>query len=366
MAVEDFTIASTGLRPVTRKEKEKDDMSRLNFLLGIALLMLLAIPTMAGAWTIDSPFGTSITNSCTIVWGTGNDSVSVGSDTTVAAIYGDTVHKPVGSANANVGETVVYTYTLNNTGNSGSTYAVAFNSAPLYGGAGAAAAWRFELGNGADSITYSAIWGLTPGPGDSVFIGPIAEDAATDFYLAICPADTAGYAPDASWGGCSIAIGSTQTTTAYAGDNGYAYAENTSNIGDDNLTSETVTISGAVFAVTKNCTATLGGADWTPVPGATLVFNINYNNTGGGAGSNVVIYDEIDTSVIAFTDGTIGVATGWTFEVGPSDVTDYSFGSGDFFAEGAIPDATVRWIRWTKANVASAENGYHSYATTIY
>lgn len=343
---------------------------RLNVLLLLTMVMLAVVPTAAGAWTIDGPAGTAITNSCTVSYGTTtvNDSVSIGADTQVAAIYGDTLEKPVEASDANMGDTILFTYAIRNTGNTTDSFYVSFSQAPIY--IGGAANWVFVIGNGTDSQTYG--YGGTPTPADSITVGPITEDGVASFYVVIQTSGVAAESPNGSIGGCSFsvqpftqAMGISVPTGQYNGDNLVAYAENVPSFGTNNFGNDTVTVAAAVFAVTKDCTSTLGGAMWTPVPGASLGFRISYSNTGTGSGNNVVIYDQIDTSVIKYEEP-LSTPAGWTFQIGPSDVTDFSFASGQFFADGGILDDTVRWVRWTKAAVPAAEAGELNFRTSIY
>lgn len=325
-------------------------MARNTYWILLALLAALCIPSSAFATTQDVPFGTAINNTCTVAAATITAVTASAAGTTVAAIYGDTLHKPTENLTANYGETCSFTYVVHNTGNFADTLWVM----PVITYYGTDSGFHVMIGDGVDDtkVTTTTTWAT----GDSIVVGPISEDGIGYFFVHIgVPTAIAG---TTAGNGDSINVHfnigrSYAVTGAYTGDNGVDYAEATANSGSNTSSVDTVTIAGAVFTMAKSGTCTLGGVYSAPVPGATIGYTITYTNTGSGAGSNIVIYDMIDTSVMTFKAFAADTGT-WVAQWAPAHQTDFSYGAAGWTAGDPGTPATAKWVRFRNTGTVAA------------
>ncbi|HNW93209.1 MAG TPA: hypothetical protein PKM88_09915 [bacterium] len=328
------------------------------YLAFLAVVAIWLAPGAAFANISDRPAGTIISNSCTLAVTSFADSVATANDTTVATIVGDTLHRPTEVGQGNFGETVTFVYYVYNTGNSVDTIAVS----PSFEYQGTATNWVVSIGNGVNDTHSSLIAGSTWPAGDSIFVGPLNEDAIGAFIVSI----GIGSASDGNKNGDTLLVRlntlrDTMATGQYTGDNTRTYAE-----ANYTFTMDTVTIAGAVFSITKSGTCTMGGFASTPRPGATLTYKIMVSNIGSGAGSGVSVYDQIDTTNTTFVSFSAG--TGYTAQW--AEVTQTNFvatnNTGWTASNPTVAERpTVRWIRFVKATVAAAETEYQLYTVTI-
>ncbi len=266
-------------------------------------------------------------------------------DTVVAAIYGETTNILSGYFHTNsvvVGGTVAIVYQIQNTGNTSDSFVIDIGNLQYAGGS---ANWYHAIidKNGSSQ-------------GTSFIIGPIAEDGTETFTIRIVSNSSIDSSPNGSQGYCTVAVSAYgKTLNQYTGDNGTVYASTNSS----EIWTDSAMVSAAVFSLTKVCTgATLGGAVSLPVPGATLWYQITYSNTGSDSGNNVYIYDELDTSVVLFSDTTSGTANGWTFYYSSmvSPTPGYGVVGGNWTAGAPGTPANVRWVKWDKATVGDTED----------
>lgn len=332
----------------------------LKYLAFLAVLALWLAPGAAFAVANDVPQATLISNTCTITVASMADSlVNSNFDTRVAAIWGDTIDTAgAGNANANWGDTRWFTYYIYNTGNSNDTVWVW----PTFTYHGGGDSFIVIIGSGTDTHTNVIRTGVPWPATDSIFVGPMGEDAVVRLSVAV---GLPNVATGGNGNGDSLTVRinimrDTAVTGQYNGDNGRAYAENSSQFAFD-----TVTVAGAVFAVTKTGTCTLGGALSPVVPGATIQYRIDWSNTGSGAGSNVTIYDQIDTASTTFVSYDTTASPGWLAQWGGAAADDFSIGSADFTSGNPGTVTNVRWIRFTNVTVAGATSGNIFYRVTI-
>ena len=331
----------------------------IRYLVFVAVLALWLAPGAALAGNYDMPQGTRISNSCTITFSALADSLvsTLGGDTYVQVIIGDTLVKPTETGNGNFGETVTYTYYVFNTGNSSDTVSIQ----PVISYGGGATNWRIPVGNQAgDSHTNVIASGGAWPVGDSIIVGPMAEDGMGIFIVQVgMPAGSGGGNDNGDT--CFVRLNVNRSvdsaaTGQYTGDNAKTYAEANYTFGFD-----TTTIAGAIFTVTKSGTCALAGVQGPARPGYTIQYRIHVVNSGTGIGTNVTIYDEIDTSVVSFNTGT--AAAGWQLSWAPANQTDFSYAAAGWTV--GAPGATARWIRFNNASVAAAAQASHFYTVII-
>jgi len=271
--------------------------------------------------------------------------VNASYDTVVAAIYGETTNLTAGYFHVNtvvVGGTVSIIYQVQNTGNTSDSFVINIGNLQYAGGA---SDWFNTIVDKDGNVR-----------GTSFIIGPIAEDGTETFALRLVSNNSIDSSPNGSQGYCTVAVTAYEKTLLeYTGDNGTIYAATNST----ETWTDSAMVSAAVFTLTKVCTgATLGGTVSSPIPGATLWYQITYSNTGSDSGNNVYIYDELDTTVVLFTDTTSGSATGWTFYYSSllSPAPGFGTMSGDWTAGAPAIASNVRWVKWDKATVGDTED----------
>ncbi|RMH55612.1 MAG: hypothetical protein D6679_11360 [Candidatus Hydrogenedentota bacterium] len=333
----------------------------LFLVLSAVLLAVLAFPGKASATGTAS--GTTIQNIATVSWTSGASTQTDTSgpiDSTVATIGGDTLSDEA-NATFNVGETQVFTYTLTNTGNASDTFQIYISDTTLTGGA---SLWRFTLyvGNQSTSLMQDTL--ATPA---------VAADGTYSCSVAVWSNSNPDSSPDGAAGEFKLVIlpGFTQaydSTGQYTGDNGTTYA--TDGIGSSDTAK--ATIAAAILTLAKGVTAvTIGGNASVPLPGATIEYELTYNNTGSAAADSVIIYDSVPTNTTwdtasnsstnlgataTFVEGDSG-ATGWELQVSTLASPNQAYNSPDYkviTSYGGAPSA-VKWIRWVRQQVPAAE-----------
>ncbi len=314
----------------------------------------LCVMTSA-TFAIGTSAGTTISNQVFLKASNAADTQSTIIDTQVAAVYGETTADAIGgSTHANtvlIGETAYIIYQVFNTGNTSDSYRVQIGNLQYLGGA--------------SNWTHAIVDKTGVEKGLDFIIGPIAENGSETFSVRISASSLIAEAPNGSQAYCTVAVyayNSTFTDT-YTGDNGTVYATNNTSA----IWIDSAIVSAAVFSVTKVCTgATLAGVASQPRPGATLWYEITYNNIGSAAGVNVYIYDQIDSVNTVIAD-TMGSDASWTFYYSTLDAPTPVFGGGGQWTAGALPadKTTVKWIKWDKASVASSETSKLRYSVII-
>lgn len=328
------------------------------YLFFIAVLALWLAPGVAFAapTTHGVPQATLISNTCTLTVVGFADSTTAAVDTYVAAIWGDTLTKPGSEVGAgNYGDTVRFMYSIHNTSNATDSLSVSCSVAYK----GGATNWLLTLGNGTETNTKQVATGAAGT--DTIHFGGMAEDAMRTFWVIV----TIGASGGGNDNGDSMIVTfyvnrDTAQTPTYTGDNLRVYA-------DSNYTfsMDTVTIAGAVFFTAKTGTCTIGGVLSPAKPGATIQYKIQCNNTGSGAGTNVTIYDDLDTVNTTFVSFDTSAVVGWVAEWAPAGTSNFTYGSGSFSNVLPANLSTVKYIRFRNASVAAASNMGLFYRVTI-
>lgn len=291
---------------------------------GMILAILMAVillPALASANGTAS--STSLTNSVKLFYQDANSNDKTPqTDTagaTVTPTYGYDSSVPTGSsATVSPGSTATFRINITNNANVSDTFTFALD---VFDTSGGAVSWSRSL------YDSSATNALSSPHTD----GAIAEAAETSLVIKITPP---GSTADASLGTAYVSVKTNNTPTGhYQGDNGTIYG------GYDTHTFIFVTTVGGpvISAVTKTLsvkapTGYSGGAT-DPVPGATLRYQIAFQNTGSGTATNVWIYDTFPTAANAI---------GWA--------------NGSRSDSGAAPD-TVEWYSGSWGTGEPADNG---------
>lgn len=317
--------------------------------------------------------GTTISNMATIEWTVGagtSDTTSLQIDTTVGSTAGDTLTDAADQTLA-PGDTLIFTYEVYNTGNRSDTFNLWIDQFNLAGGA---SEWTFTLFvNGNQTSTLNDT--------------QISISVAADAFFSCSVAISANSNPDSSPDGANaefrlIAIlgnaAGADTSGQYTGDNGTVYAEGSAGSNDTALS----TISAASLTLAKVINSvTVGGVASVPIPGATIEYQLTYNNTGSGAADSVVLRDSIPVNTVLDTGSsqntTLGASatlvdndtgqTGWQFQLSTNASPDQTYNSADYtsiqFFSGAA--SNVRWVRWVRQTVASSETATLRFRTII-
>ncbi|HOK39987.1 MAG TPA: hypothetical protein PLD27_02980 [bacterium] len=324
------------------------------FIIVIGVVSITAAPRYGVA------VNTTISNTATISAANALSQTAAYIDTTVRAVYGETtiLLSTADTTLIGVGDSGIFYYRIYNTGNTSDSFKVQVSNLTYPNGA---SNWTVGI-LGPDSNPVNS-----PAASGQLIIGPIAEDGSATFAIRIVSSSNAAEASNDSTAYCTMVVTfySNSFTGQYTGDNDTIYAINNTSF----IFYETATISAAVFTITQICTGTtLGGAASNPIPGASLWYQITYNNTGSGAGNNVFLYVKIDTANVEYADTVAGSATGWTFYYTTSASPTLGYGSAGGWTAGAPDAATARnvtYIKWDKAVVAAAENGTLGYKVEI-
>jgi uncharacterized repeat protein (TIGR01451 family) len=320
--------------------------------------------------------GTTVSNVARVSWlNNGNPSDTVtpanSADTTVGRVAGDTL-LVTADASLSVGETKVYVYEVYNTGNATDTISIEVDSFAMYAGA---TAWTFTL--------YVDTPGTrTSTEADTRYLVALAPDAVKTCTVAVWSNSTPANSPDGSFGIFRLKIraqgSNADTTGQYVGDNGITYG-----YGQGSNDTSRATISAARLALTKVITSvTMYGSPAMPLPGATILYTLTYNNQGSGAADSVVLKDTIPTNTsfdtASYADSTLGAsatfvdgdsgATGWLCQASTSANPDNSFYSTAWENLKTMSYATrssVTYVRWIRQSVASAQTATLRFRVTI-
>jgi hypothetical protein len=125
-----------------------------------------------------------------------------------------------------------------------------------------------------------------------------------------------------------------------------------------------VTLSKSLYAVT------LGGAASPPIPGASIWYQLTYNNLGPANADTTIIRDSIALTTTLCSASrqseTLGAsatfndsfpASGWQFQYSTSASPDQADTSADYVAGWPTPAVlpNVRWIRWRRSSVPNGQ-----------
>jgi len=124
---------------------------------------------------------------------------------------------------------------------------------------------------------------------------------------------------------------------------------------------------GTTLSIVKSVeNVTLGGSGSLPIPGTTIDYLITYSNTGSIAANNVIIYDDLPVNYVVYKTNGGGTATGWTVQYSTNTTPDQSWDSTHYNSVLPANKADIKWIRWIKASVGTAEDGLTlKYSVTI-
>ena len=215
-----------------------------------------------------------------------------------------------------------YTFSIVNSGNF--TETVTLGTSALAGGF--SGAWTNLLSSNSENISREGIYNGS--------LAVTADAGASDGSVGSLTVDFNGTAGTGTYG-------------TYAGSNSYNYG------GEQAIAVPlSFIVSAPDISVTKSVVVNApaayianGGGVNDPVPGATLVYTIEYENDGSAAASNVTIVDTIVTNTEFAT------ATGGTS-------IDYDSGSGWSGVAPAAPvDPTVTDVRWTIGTIGIGASG---------
>lgn len=322
----------------------------------MSLVMLAVLCFTAGvSYANGIAAGTSITNQVFLKAANAGDTFSTIIDTQVHTIYGETTTAAAyGTSHTNnvlLGETATIIYEVKNTGNTSDSFYVEIGN--------------LNYLNGATNWTHSIVDKTGVERGQSFIIGPIAEEGAETFAVRITASASIAEAPNGSQASCTVAVYAYDKTFTgeYTGDNGTVYASNNTSL----IWIDSAAVSAAVFHITKICTGTtLANVASHPVPGATLWYEISYENIGSADGTDVYIYDQIDSASTVISD-VVGSDPSWTLYYATIDNPTPVFGASGDWTVGPLPadKTTVRWIKWDKATVISSESAQLRYSVII-
>lgn len=327
--------------------------------LGAVFLALLAFQARASANGTAS--GSTISNVATIKWnvsGTGQDTTAPSADTSVRVIAGDTL-TDITSLSLAVGETKVFTYSILNSGNRADTFKIEVDSFSLNNGA---VSWTFTLyvdGTKtsllADTLTTAAT---------------VAADAIKQCSVAIWSNSTPANSPDLSRADFRLKIYQGNVNTAdstgqYTGDNGTTYA--TGSAGGQDFAS--ALLAAAKLTLAKAVTSVkIGGAASAPLPGATILYTLTYNNIGSASADSVVLIDTVPANTTFDTASSsmsnLGASatfaddsgsSGFTCQVTTSASPNQAYVSTDWNNLTNYSAGTVRGVRWIRQSVAAAQ-----------
>ena len=99
----------------------------------------------------------------------------------------------------------------------------------------------------------------------------------------------------------------------------------------------------------------------SPVPGATVTYQIYYSNAGPAAAINMIIYDQMPGDVIYSSI----IPTAWTEQFSYSALPDQSWGSSVYSNTPPGQATNVRWIRWINASVPAGTGGSFTYSVIV-
>lgn len=143
----------------------------------------------------------------------------------------------------------------------------------------------------------------------------------------------------------------------------------TNTIGSDTIVVEAA-VGNADFTLSKTIVnITLSGVSSAPVPGASVLYELSYENIGPAASDTAIIRDSVPLNSVlsgasreADTLGASAVfddsdpVNGWQLQHSTLAAPDQSSTSADYL-DGLPGDlSTVRWIRWRRSSVASGES----------
>ena len=329
-------------------------------LFGMALFALIVmLPINASAAGTSS--GATIRNRASVSWvvaGSNLDSTTSAVDTTVGKISSDTLSAEADQIAA-VGETKTFTYLFYNSANRTDTFNIWVDSFSLNGGA---ASWTFTLtvNNQTTSTTNDTKVSLA-----------IGADAEASCSVAIWVNSTPANSPNGSFADFRLQISpgniiGADTTQQYTGDNGNTYAYG--NAGSNDIARTTV--QAAIMAVLKSVSSiTLNGNPSLPLPGASITYELTYNNIGSAEAESVVLRDTIPSNTTFDTMSRSGAAfggsatfvtdtgaNGWLAQVTTAANPSFAFYSTDWTnAHNWDGTGTITYVRWIRQSVASAE-----------
>jgi len=99
-----------------------------------------------------------------------------------------------------------------------------------------------------------------------------------------------------------------------------------------------------------------------PIPGGTMIFKIEYTNSGNASLQNALIYDKIPIYTKFLTNSAI--SGGWIVEYSTNTLPDQSYNSSYYTTLQPSPEK-IKWIRWKKTTVNSDEKGEIFYSVII-
>jgi uncharacterized repeat protein (TIGR01451 family) len=333
-------------------------ITRIAGTLGALVLALVVFQTEARAGGTAS--GTTVSNRAIVTWSNGGvaqDTIAPAADTTVRTIKSDTLSAPA-DQNLTVGETKIFTYTFVNTGNAADTFNIWVDSFSLNNGA---VGWTFRLYSASDS---------TSSLNDTKVTASVAADGIYSCSVAVWSHSTPANSPDGAHADFRLVISPGNVNTAdtymqYTGDNGTVYATGTGGSNDVAV----ATLAAARLTLAKAITSvTLSGGPVMPLPGATILYTLTYNNVGTSSGDSVILRDTIPTNTrfdtASSTMSALGASatftadsglTGWTCQVATAAGPDNNYHSPDWINLPSYTTGTVTYVRWIRDQVAAAQ-----------
>lgn len=256
----------------------------------------------------------------------------------------------------NVGDTVRFEYQVFNHGNASDSFIIYLSGLTL-SEPDTMTGWSNQLIDSSGNPR-----------GDSFVIGPIAEEGSETFSVEIQASSVPDSVPNDEYAFCTVIVEvySGSKTNAYQGDNLVWYA-----IGNDTMIFyDTATVSAAIFTVSQTCTgATIDGTTSDPFPGASLWYEIEYENIGSGEGRNVFLFVRIDTASVEFADTVFNTASdSWTFHYCTAPIPAvFEYGDANEHWTAGVPDnpEEVTYIKWDRAIVDGNETGKLGYRVII-
>ena len=130
------------------------------------------------------------------------------------------------------------------------------------------------------------------------------------------------------------------------------------------LTNHITLLAGVTLSISKSITGlTLDSIGIsTPVPGATMTYNIKYSNQGPGSANNMIIRDALPSDVEFWTNGATGT---WQIQYATAASPDQAWSSTVYSNSQPAVSSNVKWVRWINAAVPAGASGSFTYSVII-
>lgn len=360
-------------------------MKGKNLITFIAIALFLSIAaSSAKAVVKDSPYGDLIANTAFVNYIGYTFSAYNNSDTNTADTYvdlivggtlstyqgssftyweGDTNYIAVNPTIANQFDTLYYEFA--NTGNDTETFSIKVRVDSMWL---TSQTTDFYIGidttvsDGLNDFldTASTLSASTQNYADSSIV--FGEDAIDTFYFNV-RIDLNGVGGE----GCTVVVSiltashdTAVNTGEYTGDNGDSYAEG-------GLVAEYDTFYLVIVApnikVGKSDTVTLGGSLSAAIPGATIHYQLTFDNIGNDTANSVFLYDHIDTNYLVLVDSAPSNADTVWLSTKDNPTLEFQNASGDWQTGFT---SSAQWIKFDYDTVGYTTAGTNKNDTIVF